>query len=831
MRLVVEEGYNRGAELALGERAVLGRGEECTLQLLDEGVSRRHVELERKGELLLVRDLQSRNGTRVNGVRVEEAEVAPGDRIAIGGVRLLVAGEPRGASLAERPTAELARGSAAPAQDLLAPGFDEAEILGDSPQMRTLLAALAKAAPTRATVLVQGESGTGKELVARAIHRVSPRRRGPFVVVNAPALPEQLVESEIFGHEKGAFTGALARKIGLAEAAHGGTLFLDELGELSPGAQAKLLRFLESGEVTRVGATQPVQIDARLVAATHRDLEALVREGKFREDLLYRLRVIELRVPPLREREGDVRLLATRFLERLSGGRASFKPRALDALAAHRWPGNVRELRNAVEAASILASTLEIDVDDLPGRVRGGEARSEARTLAEIEQPDAGGARARDRPEDALRQAEGAGGVIGSTLHGYTIGAKLGRGGMGAVYRGVDASGAAFAVKVIDARLADDPGARRRFEHECELLRELSHPRIVRAVTGLLEAEGHAFYVMELVQGEDLSSRLSRGPLPADEAVAIASDVLEALVFAHGRGVLHRDVKPSNVFMETAVGSGGRAAPPEPRRAKLGDFGLAHAAGQTRLTSTGAVVGTPEYMAPEQAEGLPLSERTDLYALGVLLYEALAGQPPFRAESPLAVLRMHVDKRPPPLPDTVSTALAAVVERALEKKPERRFASAREMLDALAAAKDARPAKVDAATLAKAETRELRPDPARAETALTLKPTLETARPERAAGRLLLLGVLGVALLGTAAFAARGFLEVKKATPVAPAGEAHERVVVDMKSGEHFEGELLELDLDKGVLVTRQATGEVRSTSLGDVKGYHKPEVRGEPPR
>jgi DNA-binding NtrC family response regulator len=384
VRLVVEEGYNRGAELVIEDRAVLGRGEECTFQLLDEGVSRRHVELERKADRLVVRDLKSRNGTRVNGVPVAEAEAVPGDRIAIGGVRLLVAVEPLGASLSERPTAELSPGSA-PAVVLL-PGLDEGEILGESAPMRTLLAALAKAAPSRATVLVQGESGTGKELVARAVHRVSPRRRGPFVVVNGAALPEQLVESEIFGHEKGAFTGALARKIGLAEAAHGGTLFLDELGELSGAAQAKLLRFLESGEIVRVGATQPIHLDVRLVAATHRDLDALVKEGRFREDLLYRLRVIELRVPPLRDRAGDVRLLAERFLERFSGGRARFTDAALEVLAAHRWPGNVRELRNAVEAAFILAGSARIDATDLPERVRGTEGRAEPRTLAGMEE-------------------------------------------------------------------------------------------------------------------------------------------------------------------------------------------------------------------------------------------------------------------------------------------------------------------------------------------------------------------------------------------------------------------------------------------------------------
>lgn len=400
MRLVVEEGYNRGAEYAIGtDPFVLGRGEECQVQLLDDGVSRRHVELRREGVAIVVTDLQSRNGTRVNGVPVASATALPGDRIALGGVRLLVVapsdGAPFSGTRADQATVEIgldARGPLGVATQAIAPTptiapspLDE-ELLGSSTVLKDLLAVVARVAPTQATVLIEGETGTGKELLARAIHHLSPRRRAPFVVVNSAALPRELVESELFGHEKGAFTGALARKRGLAEAAHTGTLFLDELGELPLAAQAKLLRFIERQEVQRVGATEPFRVDVRLVAATHRNLEVMVKEGTFREDLLFRLRVLELRVPPLRERVGDVRILAEAFLSKFAGTRLRFSKDALAALECHPWPGNVRELRNTVEAASILATGPEISARALPGRISAASSTSRpAVTLAEIE--------------------------------------------------------------------------------------------------------------------------------------------------------------------------------------------------------------------------------------------------------------------------------------------------------------------------------------------------------------------------------------------------------------------------------------------------------------
>jgi two-component system response regulator FlrC len=224
------------------------------------------------------------------------------------------------------------------------------------PSLAPVLALVRAVAPRDTTVLVTGESGTGKELVARAIHGLSRRSAGPFVAVNSAAIPENLVESELFGHEKGAFTGAVAARPGVFEAAAGGTVFLDEVGELPAAAQAKLLRVLQERTVTRLGATRTLDVDFRLIAATHRDLEALVRQGRFREDLYYRIAVLPLALPPLRDRPEDLRPLVERFLRELEPRRAvEVSAAAWERLRRHRWPGNVRELRNTVERALVLA--------------------------------------------------------------------------------------------------------------------------------------------------------------------------------------------------------------------------------------------------------------------------------------------------------------------------------------------------------------------------------------------------------------------------------------------------------------------------------------------
>ena len=246
-------------------------------------------------------------------------------------------------------------------------GFES--LIGSGRAMQQIFETLQKVAETDLTVLVRGESGTGKELVAQALHSRSPRRNRPFVAVNCAAISRELVESELFGHEKGAFTGADARRIGRFEAAEGGTIFLDEIGDMAPETQAKVLRVLQERSFERVGGTRPIEVDVRVVAATHRNLEQDVRDGRFREDLYYRLKVVAIELPPLRERREDVPALAQRFLEqvtgRLSREKKVISEAALARLARHSWPGNVRELKNVIEQAVVLGRGAEIEVDDL----------------------------------------------------------------------------------------------------------------------------------------------------------------------------------------------------------------------------------------------------------------------------------------------------------------------------------------------------------------------------------------------------------------------------------------------------------------------------------
>jgi len=247
--------------------------------------------------------------------------------------------------------------------------FGWGNLIGSGPAMRRVFATIQKVAETDLTVLIRGESGTGKELVAQALHQHSARKQGPFVAVNCAAIGRELVESELFGHEKGAFTGADARRVGRFESADGGTIFLDEIGDMAAETQAKVLRVLQERSFERVGGSKPLQVDVRVVAATHRDLERDVREGRFRQDLYYRLQVLEIQLPPLRERPEDVPALASRFLEQLAErhGRAARRlaPDALAALSRCAWPGNVRELRNVIERAAVLAPGEEVHADDL----------------------------------------------------------------------------------------------------------------------------------------------------------------------------------------------------------------------------------------------------------------------------------------------------------------------------------------------------------------------------------------------------------------------------------------------------------------------------------
>ncbi|MDN7139989.1 sigma-54-dependent Fis family transcriptional regulator [Pseudomonas sp. JQ170] len=245
----------------------------------------------------------------------------------------------------------------------------EHELLGDSRPIRELRKLLSKLAPTESPVLIRGESGTGKELVARTLHRQSQRRDKPFVPINCGAIPEHLIQSELFGHEKGAFTGAHQRKIGRIEAAHGGTLFLDEIGDLPLELQANLLRFLQEKHIERVGGSQPIDVDVRVLAATHVDLEKAIESGRFREDLYYRLNVLQVVTAPLRDRHGDLSMLASHFSHfySLETGRRprSFSEDALVAMGKHDWPGNVRELANRVRRGLVLAEGRQIEAQDL----------------------------------------------------------------------------------------------------------------------------------------------------------------------------------------------------------------------------------------------------------------------------------------------------------------------------------------------------------------------------------------------------------------------------------------------------------------------------------
>lgn len=269
-----------------------------------------------------------------------------------------------------------------------------ANMVGESPSMRKVEQLIAKVAPTNSTVLVLGETGSGKELVARALHEQSHRADMPFVAVNCGALPETLIESELFGHRKGSFTGAEEHRVGLFEVAHGGTLFLDEIGELPKAMQAKLLRVMESGEIRRVGDNEAKTIDVRVVCATHRNLDEMVHDGDFREDLMFRINAFEIHLPPLRDRIDDVPALARHLLARfrpgLRGEDAAFSDEAVELLKSHAWPGNVRELANVIEHATILCDEPPIQAEHLPANFRQRRLRDPlktlgARTLAELE--------------------------------------------------------------------------------------------------------------------------------------------------------------------------------------------------------------------------------------------------------------------------------------------------------------------------------------------------------------------------------------------------------------------------------------------------------------
>jgi two-component system nitrogen regulation response regulator GlnG len=337
--LVILDGPQAGHREALNSSRplVLGSSPEATVPLTDSAVSRRHLELTVSGGRVRAKDLGSTNGSHLAGHRFQEAELGPGSVVRLGEthVQLLVRGM----------------------QDALPPSRADrfGPFLGKSYAARSVFAVLERAARTDATVLITGETGTGKEVVAQALHEASRRREGPFVVVDCAALPAALVESELFGHVKGAFTGAHADRLGAFRSAHRGTLFLDELGELPVDLQTRLLRALETQTVKPVGSNGYVPVDVRVVAATHRDLEGQVRARRFRADLFFRLAVIRVHLPPLRERREDIPLLARHFAALEAGTRVQLGPDALGHLMSHDWPGNVRELRNVIRQAAALS--------------------------------------------------------------------------------------------------------------------------------------------------------------------------------------------------------------------------------------------------------------------------------------------------------------------------------------------------------------------------------------------------------------------------------------------------------------------------------------------
>ncbi len=339
-KLVVIKGSQRGTELVIGGDAFrVGKAPDNDLQLNEETVSRVHFEIVRDAKGYLVRDMRSTNGTFLDGAEVKEAYLRAGSVIAAGSVELKFT--PFDERIEILPSEKEQLG----------------DMVGRSPTMREIFGLIERIAPTDATVLIEGETGTGKDMVARTLHQLSPRRDAPFIVVDCGAVAGTLIESELFGHEKGAFTGAVTARQGAFELASGGTVFLDELGELSLDLQPKLLRVLEQRELRRVGGAKTIKVDLRVIAATRKDLRSEVEKGKFREDLFFRLNVVPITAPPLRDRREDIPLLIDAMLTRLSpGGGVALSDATRAALMAHDWPGNVRELRNVIERALALGT-------------------------------------------------------------------------------------------------------------------------------------------------------------------------------------------------------------------------------------------------------------------------------------------------------------------------------------------------------------------------------------------------------------------------------------------------------------------------------------------
>ncbi|HLL81741.1 MAG TPA: sigma 54-interacting transcriptional regulator, partial [Longimicrobium sp.] len=351
------EGPAKGTRIKLSAGTVsVGAHEGCDLVLsADSAVSRQHLSVELMAGGVRVRDLGSRNGTTYLGAKIEEARVPVGGSVRVGRTVLRFTPVTQPAPVSVREQLHY--------------------LIGRSLGMQRLFALLEKLGPQESTVLIRGETGSGKDAVARTLHALSPRAQGPFVVFDCGAVNANLIESELFGHAKGAYTGADRTRAGAIESAHGGTLFLDEIGELPLELQPKLLRVLEAREFRRVGEDVPRKANVRVVSATHRDLEAFASAGKFRSDLYYRLAVAILEVPPLRNRPEDIPLLAAHFAKQCTGVDVQLAPATLAALQCDPWPGNVRELRNAVERAVTLGSLADAPSDQPNSPTSYKEAR------------------------------------------------------------------------------------------------------------------------------------------------------------------------------------------------------------------------------------------------------------------------------------------------------------------------------------------------------------------------------------------------------------------------------------------------------------------------
>jgi DNA-binding NtrC family response regulator len=348
---LVIKGPDRGEQVSLaGKSVTFGSAPSCDLVLSDKTVSRRHAQAVLENDEVMVRDLGSTNGSFIQGSRFKEITVGFGAEIKFG--RTVV--------------------KFLPDEEAVEPAEAEAEnfgqLIGRDTKMRRLFALLSDISPNDATVLIEGETGTGKELIAEEIHNHSKREQGPLVVFDCGAVPRELIESALFGHVKGSFTGAVADRKGAFAEAHGGTIFLDEIGELPIDMQPALLRVLDKKAVRKVGANTYDKVDVRVVAATNRDLREEVGKKQFREDLYYRLAVIRVHLPPLRERGFDIALLVEHFIKAFSAGRnLKITPEEMQRLKAYSWPGNVRELRNVIERACVLSKGDSLNLDDVLG--------------------------------------------------------------------------------------------------------------------------------------------------------------------------------------------------------------------------------------------------------------------------------------------------------------------------------------------------------------------------------------------------------------------------------------------------------------------------------